>query len=173
MLAAVLLLLAGCADDQGDADAAASGHAADVRFATAMIPHHAEALQMVDLTLGRNLSPEVEELAEQVRTTQTGEIETMSDWLEKWGEPVPATSRDHLHAEHGAEREELTELESATGPAFEERWLALTAEHHETAVEIARAEIEDGAYPPAVALAESIERTQQAEIDRIRALLDE
>ncbi len=36
---------------------------ADVEFATSMIPHHAQALEMVDLTVGRDLSPEVQAVA--------------------------------------------------------------------------------------------------------------
>ena len=37
---------------------------ADVAFATDMIQHHAQALSMVDLTMGRDLDPEVQALAE-------------------------------------------------------------------------------------------------------------
>ncbi len=75
---------------------------ADVAFATDMIPHHAQATEMANLTLGRKgLDPRIARLAENVRATQTVEIEAMVDWLSAWDEPVPATAQDHAHAHGG------------------------------------------------------------------------
>ncbi len=62
---------------------------ADVRFASEMVQHHAQALSMVDLTLGRDLSPEVATLAEDIRGAQAPEIETMTDWLDVVGRADP------------------------------------------------------------------------------------
>ena len=79
---------------------------ADVSFATDMVRHHAQAVAMADLTIGRTgLDADVADLAEQIRKDQTPEINTMSDWLEEWGEQVPRTgygSRDgHTHSQKG------------------------------------------------------------------------
>ena len=74
---------------------------ADVDFATQMIPHHAQAVQMVVMAQGRTLDPEVATLMEDIRNAQVPEIETMTDWLSTWDEPVPETSLDHANAGHG------------------------------------------------------------------------
>ena len=65
-----------------------------------MIQHHAQALSMVDLTIERDLDPEVQQLAERHPCRSGPEIETFSDWLTDWGEEVPETMRDHVNAGH-------------------------------------------------------------------------
>jgi len=197
--AAVLTLgLTACGDDSaGDAaddtkveHTAPNGDVfndADVAFATQMIPHHAQALAMVDLTSGRDLSPEVQKLTEDIRAAQGPEIEQMVDWLTAWDEPVPETMRDHANAEdHGMSGhdmgdgsdmpgmmsdEEMSDLEATRGAAFETRWLEMMIEHHEGAIEMAQQELDDGAFEPAKELATSIETSQQAEIDHMKDLL--
>jgi uncharacterized protein (DUF305 family) len=186
---ALLLPLAACGDDSsGEAQAqqtAANGevfNGADVDFATAMIPHHSQALTMVDLTHGRELSPEVEQLTERIRAAQAPEIEQMVDWLTAWDKPVPATMRDHAHAEGedmGGEdmpgmmsEEDMDRLESASPPEFEDMWLEMMIEHHKGAIEMAEQEQADGVYRPATKLAGSIIAAQRAEIDHMQELLD-
>jgi hypothetical protein len=63
---------------------------ADVEFAQGMIVHHREALRMAELATGRSQNPQVQDLAERISAAQGPEIETMSGWLEQWGEDVPA-----------------------------------------------------------------------------------
>ena len=189
----VLLAAAGCgSDDAGSASSlsATEHNDADVAFATDMIQHHAQALSMVDLTMGRPLDPEVERLAEDIRAAQGPEIETMSDWLTAWGEEVPPTMRDHSHAGHDTEgmgesmedmddaempgmmsAEEMTALEEASDAAFQSRWLEMMVEHHEGAIEMAEEQQDDGCYRPAVELAASIIEAQQTEIDTMESLL--
>lgn len=166
---------------------------ADVDFATAMIPHHAQALAMVDLTRGRELSPQLQKLAGGIEAAQGPEIETMVDWLTQWDQPVPETMRDHVNAEdsdgmaghdmddmgEGTDSdmpgmmsdEELGDLEAATGQDFEDMWLEMMIEHHQGAIEMAQDEQVEGAFQPAIDLAESIESSQQAEIEQMRELL--
>lgn len=186
-LALVLaLVVTGCSDTTDDTvRTSTSGkkfNSADVAFATDMIPHHAQALSMVDLTLGRDLDPAVESLAEEIRAGQTPEIEQMSDWLQDWDEPIPETMRDHANA-HGEgmdmgeempgmmSSEDIEQLEQARGPRFEQRWLEMMIEHHEGAVEMAQAEQDDGAHADAVKLAERVESTQTDQVDAMEQLL--
>ena len=183
--AALTLTLAGCSASESSTDGNAYNDA-DVDFASDMIQHHAQALQMVDLTLGRKLDAEVVTLTEQIRTAQAPEIEKMADWLEDWDQPVPETSRDHANAhaqEHGESVEmdtdmpgmlsakELESLESTSGPEFQTMWLEMMIEHHEGAVEMAEAQVEEGSNAKAVALAEDIISTQEREISTMQDLL--
>lgn len=179
----VVLVSCGNADDpDAGQDSQGDVNDADVAFATAMIPHHAQALAMVDLTLGRDLDPALVALTEQIRSSQTPEIETMTDWLISWDEPVPETVRDHANA-HGdthmsdsempgmVPAEDLEALEALSGATFEEEWLVLMIEHHEGAIEMADDEIEDGAYTAAIEMAEEIVTSQSAEIEQMEELL--
>jgi uncharacterized protein (DUF305 family) len=197
LLLTLAAALSACGDDTSqDAPAAertaANGDVhndADVEFATEMIPHHADALVMVDMTQGRDLSPDLARLTEDIRAAQAPEIESMVDWLTAWGEEVPETSRDHVNSHMGShgddegddggtgmdgmgmDPEDLAVLEDADGSQFETMWLQMMIEHHEGAVEMAEAEQEDGLFAEAVALAESIEASQTAEIELMEDML--
>jgi uncharacterized protein (DUF305 family) len=166
--------------------AAGSDHNnADVSFATEMIPHHAQALAMTDLAVGRPLDQDVVVLVDTIRAAQPPEIELMADWLQEWGEPVPETVRDHAHGGHdgsseGMEdmdgmmgEEQLAELEDASGAEFEELWLTMMIEHHEGAVAMAETEVDAGSFAPALALAEEIASSQTDEIEQMQAMLEE
>ncbi|GAA4748431.1 DUF305 domain-containing protein [Nocardioides endophyticus] len=164
---------------------------ADVSFASDMIQHHAQALTMVDLTEGRVLDPDVQQLAEDIRAAQGPEIEVMSDWLTAWDEEVPETIRDHSNAGHdmggdmseqmeGMEDsdmpgmmsgEEMDELQDASDGEFQDMWLEMMVEHHEGAVAMAKSEQEDGKFSDAVELATTIESAQMQEIEQMKGLL--
>ncbi|WP_344147388.1 DUF305 domain-containing protein [Nocardioides koreensis] len=197
LLAAAALTtgLAGCGGDSDSEPAAVTStaangdvyDAADVTFATDMIPHHAQAVQMVEMTRGRHLDPEVALLADEIRTAQVPEVEQMTDWLTAWDVDVPATSLDHANAEadghhmqgmEGTEdmpgmmsADELDHLDAASGADFQRRWLEMMIEHHRGAVEMARTELADGHFPAATRLAKAIERSQQDQIERMQGLL--
>ena len=77
----VALSTAACGgDDLGGAvveKSATEHNDADVAFTTDVIEHHAQALSLVDLTVGRPLDAEVLDLAEEIRAAQGPEIETI------------------------------------------------------------------------------------------------
>lgn len=193
------LALVGCGDDQADSQGSNAGsdhNDADVAFASDMIQHHAQALAMVDMTVGRELDPALADLVEAIRMAQGPEIERMTDWLVDWGEPVPATVRDHVNAEgHGGEgdhgghaetedgddtgtdmpgmmsEEDMAALGAASDTAFPDMFLTMMIEHHEGAIEMAQEAREDGRFPAAVELAAQIEASQTAEIETMREML--
>jgi uncharacterized protein (DUF305 family) len=68
-------------------------------------------------------------------------------------------------------QQDLDRLEGASRSAFERMWLRMMIVHHEGAVEMARTEVEEGEYPPAVELARSIIASQTAEIATMRGML--
>lgn len=179
---APLLWLTGCGSDTDHNDA-------DVEFATAMTEHHAQAIQMANFTIGREgLDPEVAALAEGIRVDQTEEIDTLSAWLEEWGEPVPetgfATGDGHTHSEdsgsddHGdmpgmASGAAMDALAEAPDAEFEEQWLTMMVEHHEGAVAMAEEVADAGESPEVEELAGSIEADQRGEIEDMTSWLDE
>lgn len=174
--------LVGCGGEES-----ATGHEADVAFATDMIPHHAQALVMVDMVQGRKVSSAFKALTEQSRATQAPEIEEMATWLDEWGEEIPETSRDHVngghgghgdhgdlgggHMSHGMVSAEDMEKLHAEKADFESMWLRMMIEHHEGAIDMAKDEIENGKDPRAIELAESMGSSQTAQIETMENML--
>jgi uncharacterized protein (DUF305 family) len=181
--AAFALVLSACSSGESS-DGEAGFNDADVAFASDMVQHHAQALSMVDLTMGRDLSPEVADLAEEIRDAQAPEIETMVGWLREWDQPVPETSRDHANA-HGGEHgeagadmpgmmsaEQMTALEDASDAEFEALWLSMMIEHHQGAVEMAEEVLERGEHEPTASLAGDVIEAQESEIETMEELLE-
>ncbi|HWJ65074.1 MAG TPA: DUF305 domain-containing protein [Nocardioides sp.] len=198
--AALALALVACGSDDGDdapdepaaVETARNGdefNQADVDFATAMIPHHAQAVQMANLAVDRPLPDDLRMLVDNVHTTQVAEVETMVTWLTDWGQEIPETSMDHVnggHDSHGdmegdlhgdmpgmMSGEEMTALAEASDEEFPELWMTMMIEHHEGAIEMAEAEQEEGHFPDAVDLAGTIITTQRDEIATMEGLLDD
>lgn len=190
---ALLLALTACGGEATEEKKAANGdvyNTQDVAFAQHMIQHHAQGLVMVDLLQGRQVSPELTALSEAILTSQTAEIETMTTWLTDWDEPIPETVRDHVNAGHGdadhpghgaddqtgagmpgmLSHEQLDEVQSAEGAAFEKAWADAMVEHHEGAIEMAEEQQEEGRFRPAVDLAGQIIEAQDAEIQTLEKL---
>ncbi|WP_299169082.1 DUF305 domain-containing protein [uncultured Arthrobacter sp.] len=174
----------GSAAPETTQDTAAEHNDADVMFAQMMIPHHRQAVEMSEIMLAKDsISPEVRDLATQIRDAQAPEIETMTGWLETWGEPVEPEGgmEGHDMGNMGGAGEmqgmmtedQLAELEAAEGDEAARMFLESMTAHHNGAVEMAQEEIENGQYPDAIALAETIVETQQAEIEEMEALLAE
>ncbi|MGZ3100667.1 DUF305 domain-containing protein [Streptomyces sp. H72] len=190
---AAALVLAACGGD-GDSSAGHDGHnattspsapasasasqeqhnAADVAFAKEMIPHHRQAVEMADLAPDRAQSAEVKKLAADIKKAQDPEIKTLSGWLTSWGEEVPAEGAMD-HSMHGMDgmmtAEEMTELENASGKAFDTAFMEMMIKHHEGAVEMAKTEQADGTYGPATKMAGEIISSQSAEIEQMNEML--
>ncbi|GAA2961378.1 MULTISPECIES: DUF305 domain-containing protein [Streptomycetaceae] len=190
--AAAGLALAACGS-QGDTSTATSSPAttaptaarqsdrhnqADVTFAQGMIPHHLQALVMSDMVESHGATSEVEALAEKIKKAQKPEIDTMTGWLEAWGEEVP-TGMDGMG--HGDDTtgmpgmmgdQDMNRLGQANGSTFDDMFLTMMIEHHEGAIDMAKTEKREGAYGPATALADSIITSQTAEIAQMRMMLN-
>jgi uncharacterized protein (DUF305 family) len=148
----------------------------DVMFAQMMIPHHEQAVEMAQLAATRAGSSEVKALASKIEGAQGPEITTMKGWLKDWNAPSDGSSMGGMdHSAHDMEGmmsdSEMSDLESKSGDAFDQAFLSMMIEHHSGALGMAKSEIADGENPEAIALAKTIESTQQAEIKQMEALL--
>jgi uncharacterized protein (DUF305 family) len=178
VVAASLFTLAACSNDD-DTDTAASHNEADVTFAQEMIPHHQQAIEMADLAESRAESQEVKDLATDIEAAQGPEIETLTGWLESWGEDVPDEGMSGMdHGDMSSDdmggmmtEDEMADLESASGAEFDQMFLTMMIEHHEGAIEMAKTEQSEGEFPEAVDMAEEIETTQAEEIQTMQDLL--
>ncbi|HET7800304.1 MAG TPA: DUF305 domain-containing protein [Humibacillus xanthopallidus] len=161
--------------------ASADHNAADVTFATDMIPHHQQAVEMADLAAERASDAQVKSLAVAIKGAQDPEIQTMSGWLSQWGQPVPSDTEGHdmSDMDHGAGAtmegmmtdEEMQRLAAASGAAFDRLWLELMIKHHAGAVAMAETATASGKTADVVALAQEIITAQKAEIATMQQLL--
>ncbi|MBA3367580.1 MAG: DUF305 domain-containing protein [Geodermatophilaceae bacterium] len=163
-------MLAACG---GDVETSAEDHnAADVTFATDMIPHHRQAVEMAEMAATRAENPEVLQLAEEIAGAQEPEIETMSGWLEEWGEPLPDEmgGMDMGGMPGMMSEERMQGLGEANGMTFDELFLEMMIEHHTGAIQMAQTEQSEGLYAEAIELAEQIEATQRDELETMQNL---
>ncbi|MEU5112890.1 DUF305 domain-containing protein [Streptomyces longwoodensis] len=150
---------------------------ADVDFATEMIQHHRQAVDMAELAADRASSQEVKDLATKIKGAQDPEIKTMSGWLTSWGEEVPADmsgmeGHDMSSGMPGMmSSEDMDTLEKASGAEFDKMFLEMMVEHHEGAIEMAKSEKADGKYGPATKLADDVITAQTAEIEQMNKML--
>jgi uncharacterized protein (DUF305 family) len=190
-LIAGTLVLAGCADDPAghnghtagssgtSAGAEASFNDADAAFARDMLPHHEGAISMAQLAPGRAADPRVLDLAGRIEAAQAPEIDTLTGWLEEWGADDTGDA-DHGGMDHGAgdmgglmSEEDMTALTNASGAEFDRLFLTQMIEHHRGATAMAEREAAAGQNADALAMAETIRDTQNAEIAEMQALLTE
>jgi uncharacterized protein (DUF305 family) len=181
-------VLSGCAapaDVSSGGSADASGHDdADVAFATAMVPHHEQAVAMTRLALDHAGSTEVKELARQMAAEQLPEIVQLRGLLSEWGRlPAPgapgmpdAPGMQGMSGMHDGTTaaqvmsagmmtdQQMRDLSTASGPAFDRLFLRMMIKHHGGAVAMAAAELSDGENADAQLLAENISDSQQAQV---------
>lgn len=165
---------------------------ADAAFAAEMVPHHEQGLYLVELAGRRDVSAELVELTGRMAAEQAADVGQLETWLTAWDEEPPygprpmadedtMTTRSKTSAMRGLMRsrmgpwalgtDEVDDLGECRSARFEDRWLRMMITHHQGAISMARHEMAAGEYPPAVALAEHIVTTQQAEVEEMRDLL--
>ena len=135
-----------------------------------IIPHHQQAVRMSAMA-EEVAGPEVKALAMRIAAAQGPEITQMKGWLSAWDLPVEA---DHgmQHDMPGMMPDDaMDKLRATTGDAFDRHWLQMMIEHHQGAIAMAKTELGDGKYPAALTLAQSIEKSQTAEIAEMRRML--
>ena len=163
------------------APASKTKNEADVVFASMMIPHHAQAISMADTALKQATNPKVKALATKIKQAQGPEIERMSGWLTSWGAPVPAMGESDMSGMEGMgdpaggmmSDKDISNLNKATGTAFDRMWLQMMTKHHQGAVAMAKTALDQGANPETKKLARSIIDGQSAEIAEMNSILKE
>lgn len=172
-----LALLAGCSAAQDTTHSDHGDHAdpsvsmatmgeSEAMFATMMIPHHQQAIDMSEIALANSTNADVRQLAQQIIDAQAHEIEQMQAWIDGHGHEV--------HGEHDmagmASEADLAKLATLASPEFDELFLTLMIVHHEGALEMVS--MLDGTdQAEAKELAKHIVEVQTAEIELMNQLL--
>ena len=119
--------------------------AADIRFMSTMISHHAQAVAMAKMAPSHEASPSIRTLAGRVINAQTDEIAIMQTWLRDRRQPVPDANPTGMKMMHGGtehlmlmpgmlSEEEMKRLDGARGPEFDRLFLTFMIKHHRGAV---------------------------------------
>ena len=148
---------------------------ADVAFATMMIPHHEQAVELSNMVPDRTTNPEIVKLAETISAAQGPEIETMKVFLVQWnaGEAGGHEGHDMSDMQGMVDAATMEKLKTLNGEAFDTLWLQSMIAHHEGAIEMANTEVEDGTNADAKKLAQEIVIAQTAEITSMKQMLGE
>jgi uncharacterized protein (DUF305 family) len=119
-------------------------NAADVRFMSGMIDHHAQAILMAGWAPSHGASASVRALCERIVVGQRDEIAFMQRWLRDRGLPVPPGDGSHDRDMPGMEHTslmpgmltpaELAQLDAARGPEFDRLFLTFMIQHHQGAI---------------------------------------
>ena len=150
-------------------------NADDVEFASNMIAHHQQAVEMSALVPDRSTNPRLIELARQISAAQQPEIDTMNVLLVQWNENPDDSSGHAGHAgtmQGMVDDATMTKLASLNGPEFDTLWLQSMISHHQGAIEMAKAEIANGQNVDGKRLAQTIVDAQQAEISEMKQMLE-
>ena len=145
-------------------------------FIEMMIPHHQDAVEMADLALNRAKRPEIKRLAQAIKTDQNREIQQMRTWYRQWYRTeVPAHHRmgqgtgrdmDSMNSNMGSMEMDLTALRNASD--FDREFIRQMIPHHQEAVRMAQMILNRASRPEIRNLAQSIIRTQNAEIRQMQ-----
>ncbi|MFI7676319.1 DUF305 domain-containing protein [Actinophytocola sp. NPDC049390] len=178
-----------------DQNATPTADSVDVGFSQDMSVHHLQAVTMAGVARERSTDPAIRTLAFDIESTQQGQVGMMSGWITLWNQPtLPAGSymawmtgpATHGHggttsaavASGGvrimpgiATQQELTRLRSLSGRELDVYFLQLVLRHHAGGAPMAQYAAERASQPAVRALADSILKSQSAEMDTIKSML--
>jgi uncharacterized protein (DUF305 family) len=158
---------------------------ADVRFMSAMIGHHAQAVVMARLAPTHGASDAVRRLAERTVNAQEDEIRTMQRWLRDRQLPVPEAHPTGMTMTHGGiEHEKLMpgmltadqmkQLDEARGKEFDRLFLTFMIQHHKGAVSMVKdlfGSYGAGLDETVFKFASDVNVDQSTEIERMQTML--
>jgi uncharacterized protein (DUF305 family) len=145
----------------------------DRHFIEQMIPHHEDAIAMADIALTKAEHPEIKQLASNIKSDQTREISQMREFYKRtYGTDVPASSgmmgpgRGMGRGGMMEDSTDLTALENAT--PFDKAFIEEMVPHHRMAIMMSQMLLRNSNNQEMRALAESIIKSQNAEIEQMR-----
>lgn len=179
-----------------DSTASPGSDSVDVGFAQDMSVHHLQAVTLAGWARDHSTDSTVVGLAFDIESTQLSQIGMMKGWLSLWNQAsspsgghmkwMPATT-SHGHdaslspgGQGGVTRmpgmatqEEIYRLRELSGRDLDVYFLQLILRHHAGGAAMAQYAAQHAAEPQVRALADSIHRSQTAEMVTLRTMLSE
>lgn len=148
----------------GSASSVMGSGGMDEMFIEQMTPHHDAAIAMAELALERSERPEIRQLAEDIRRSQTAENAQMRDWYGEWYGGAP-----DIGGGMGMGMREMTDLRALESALdFDKEFIEQMIPHHEMAVMMTSMVGNAGGRQELRELADSMRRAQSREIELMR-----
>ncbi|HEY4217718.1 MAG TPA: DUF305 domain-containing protein [Gemmatimonadaceae bacterium] len=160
--------------------------AADIEFMSGMIGHHSQAVKMASWVPTHGASKGLQIFAARIALGQTAEIGLMQDWLRDRNQPVPEPDpRGMKMTMNGVDQymmmpgmltpEQMAQLDSARGVAFDRLFLIDMMQHHRGAISMVdKLDNTPGADQDETIFkfSNNVQVDQTTEIDRMQQMLD-
>lgn len=174
-LATGLLVGRGTAPVEPVSDPISTGFLRDMKI------HHAQAVQMSTIVHRREPRPDVNYLAEDILTTQQGQIGIMMGFLELSGQTQSSTGKvmAWMGAGHTGDMPgmagdgEIAALKTLPLPQLREQYLRLMIRHHRGAIPMAEYAAERARNAQVATLAAGMATGQESEIEAMQRMLVE
>jgi len=181
LLAVVAVLAGGVALALLFASQPPSNDSAEAGFARDMIVHHGQAVQMAEIIRDKTKSDSMRLLVSDISLTQQGQIGIMQGWLGVWGLPITGSEPAMAWMGHPSDGlmpglatpDEIDRLYTLPPDRADVLFLSLMIAHHEAAIPMAQAVLKRTDEPEVRQLANSIIASQKAEIQNMKAMVDE
>lgn len=149
----------------------------DQQFIDMMVPHHQGAVEMARIAQERSQRPEVQEMANNIVSSQEEEITKMKGWRQQWygsSETPPMSAMPMMQemsgmgeAGHPMDMQaDVDALKNASEP-FDLAFIDAMIPHHQSAIDAANMVKESAVHPEIRALAQQVIEEQQKEIDQM------
>lgn len=151
--------------------AALKGEDYDRMFLANMIAHHEGAVDMANLALKNASHQDIKDLANNIVSSQTGEITNMVSWQKDWGYPASSGEMMMDHSSMGMQDHMagmMNELDGKTGEAFDKAFLEQMIMHHQSAINMAAMGETNAQHQQVKDLTEAIVTAQSKEIKQMK-----
>jgi uncharacterized protein (DUF305 family) len=167
------IVLAACnqaGQDQSSGSATPAPNDADVTFTQNMIPHHQQAIDMAKLVDTHTDRPELRQLADSIITSQGEEITQLQGWLRSWGKPQTPDGMGHggMDMPGTMSLADMSHLMDLEDTKFDLAFAQMMAEHHQGAIDMAKAELGNGSLPEVKQFAQKVIDDQQKEVGQLQ-----
>jgi uncharacterized protein (DUF305 family) len=154
-----------CGEDETSNGAGSAGNDVDRAFARAMVPHHRSAVEMATIAQQQSKRDKIKELAASIISTQNDEIaelEAVDQQLEEAG-----VQEGRLGvAEHEMGMDDDASMLKDANP-FDREFIDMMIAHHQGAIRMAHAQLDNGENAELTNLAQAILDAQAREIDQM------
>jgi len=138
----------------------------DQSYMRHMTAHHAQGVELAQITIGKAQDPYLRNLAQLMAANQKGEIAIFEQWWRSWfpGSLPPASPEDHATMPGMIPADRMDALRSADGARFDPLFISFMTAHHEGAIAMDEA-LREAGDPRLKLMSHAIRHSQRGEIE--------
>ena len=149
----------------GESQARTTNNSTDAAFASMMLPHHEDGVELGELAASKAQSSEIRALGRSIAASQSRQARTLRRMVRTFD------TRKMMSPEAmERSRIDMRRLRAATGVAFDRMWLDVISAHHMGAIQMGEMEVRGGHNAEARRLARRIVTEQRRQLNRFNGL---